>query len=310
MASSSTLNRGGPSWLSPAAPAPGRVGAADDATTAAAALASVRRGEALLYHGDYRNARQLLAAMGRRLGRSAPGRGADPAAVFRAERRQRRLEHELLSRLLVEVEAGPRLRLAHAPDVSGALAEALGPAAPYPGLLPLRDLLGMIGAHEWRRRGVEVPALGARIHPWYGVFAPVRGEHVDLVAEAARRWPPAGKRALDVGTGTGVLAFVLARAGADVTATDLSEAALACAADNAARLSLSGAVHPVRADLFPAAAGGAPARFDLVVCNPPWVPSEAATPLDRAIYDPGSAFLRAFLAGLKRAQEKRKPAAK
>lgn len=279
-------------------PAPGRLGAADDRTTAAAALARIRRGESLLYHGDYRNARQLLAAMGRRLGRDAPGRGGDLATRHREERRRRRQEHDLLSRLLVPVEPGPRLPLAHAPDVAAALAEALGPAAPLPGLLPLRDLLGMIGAHEWRRKGVEVPALGARVHPWYGVFAPVRGEHVELVAAAARRWPPAGKRALDVGTGTGVLAFVLARAGADVTATDLSEAALGSAAEDAARLGLAARVHPVRADLYPAGEGEAPARFDLVVCNPPWLPGEAVTPLDRAVYDPGSAFLRRFLAGL------------
>jgi methylase of polypeptide subunit release factors len=54
----------------------------------------------------------------------------------------------------------------------------------------------------------------------------------------------------------------------------------------------------VRADLYPAGEGEAPARFDLVVCNPPWLPGEAVTPLDRAVYDPGSAFLRRFLAGL------------
>ncbi len=289
-------------------PRPARLGAADDRTTAAAALAQVRRGEGLVYHGDYRNARQLLAAMGRRLGRDAPARGS-LLERHRAERRARRQEHDLLTRLLIPIEAGPRIALAHAPDAAAALLEALGPdvasslAAPgaTPGLLPLRELLGMIGAHEWRRKGVEVPALGARVHPWYGVFAPVRGEHVDLVAEAARRWPPAGKRALDVGTGTGVLAFVLARAGADVTATDLSAAALGCAAEDAARLGLGPRVHPVAADLYPAAGPGpgeAAPRFDLVVCNPPWLPGEAATPLDRAIYDPGSTFLRRFLAGL------------
>jgi len=232
--------------------------------------------------------------MGRRLAQAAPGRGRDLGARHRQERRQRRLEHDLLSRLVVPIEPGPRVALSHAPEVAEALTEALGPLPPLPGLLPLRDLLGMIGAHEWRRRGVDVPALGARIHPWYGVFAPVRGEHVDLVAEAAHRWPPAGKRALDVGTGTGVLALVLARAGADVTASDLSPAALACAAENAGRLGLSARVHPVEADLFPPG----DQRFDLVVCNPPWLPGDAATPLERAIYDPDGAFLRRFLAGL------------
>lgn len=233
--------------------------------------------------------------MGRRLSthREGPVRGPDLLSRFLADRQARRQEHLLLSRLVVPVEPGPAVPLAHAPEAAAALVEALGEAARLPGLLPLRDLLGMIGAHEWRRKGVDVPALGARLHPRYGVFAPVRGEHVDLVAEAARRWPVAGKQALDVGTGTGVLAFVLARAGASVTATDVSPAALASAAEDAARLGLTGRVVPVLADLFPERS------FDLVVCNPPWLPAEAVTPLDRAIYDPGGAFLARFLAGLR-----------
>jgi methylase of polypeptide subunit release factors len=232
--------------------------------------------------------------MGRRLStpRQRTAGAQDLAARFQAERQARRQEHLLLSRLALPVEPGFVLPLAHAPDVKAALTEALGQAT-LPGLLPLRDLLGMIGAHEWRRKGVEVPALGARVHPHYGVFAPVRGEHVDLVAEAARRWPVGGKRALDVGTGTGVLAFVLARAGAAVTATDLSPAALASTAEDAGRLGLDGLVTPVQADLFP------DGRFDLVVCNPPWLPAEAVTPLDRAIYDTGGAFLAGLLSGLR-----------
>jgi methylase of polypeptide subunit release factors len=120
----------------------------------------------------------------------------------------------------------------------------------------------------------------------------VRGEYVDLVAEAARKQPVTGKRVLDVGTGTGVLAFVLARAGARVVATDVEPAAVACARENAARLELAGAVEVVQADLF---VDGA---FDLVVSNPPWLPDVARTPLERAVYDPGGAFLARFLAGL------------
>ncbi len=281
------------SWLSPFAAPPERLGAADDRITAAAALGRVRRGEALVYAGDFRNARQLLAAMGRRFsGRSRPER--DPGALYRAEKARRRAEHELLGRVLVPVEEGFRLPLRHAPDAAAALAEALGPDPGLPGLLPLRDLLGMIGAHEWRRRGVEVPALGARVHPHYGVYAPVRGEYVDLVAGAAAEWPVRDRRALDIGTGTGVLAFVLARAGARVVATDLEPRAVACARENAERLGLADRVEIVQADLFPPG----DLRADLVVSNPPWLPGAARTPLERAVYDPGGAFLERLVLGL------------
>jgi SAM-dependent methyltransferase len=268
------------------------VGAADDRTTADAALRRLRAGEALLYAGDYHNARQLLSALGRRLARAAaPARGT-PAEVFRAERRQRLLEHELLSRLLVPVEPDLRLPLPRAPDLSAALGEAWGAPDGRPSLAPLRELLGMVGAHEWRRKGVEVPALGGRVHPHYGVFAPVRGEYVQLVADELGGRDLAGRTAFDVGTGTGVLAILAARRGARVTATDLDARAVACARENAARLGVADRVEVVQADLFPAG------RADLVLCNPPWLPERPATALDRAVYDPGGAFLSGFVGGL------------
>jgi methylase of polypeptide subunit release factors len=246
----------------------------------------------LLYAGDYHNARQLLAAMGRRLARAFPIRGSDPAALFRAERRRRKAEATLLSHLVVPVEPGWCIPLRRAPDVAAACEEALGRSPASEALLPLRDLLGIIAAHQWRRRGVQVPALGARVHPHYGVYAPVRSEYVDLVARAASAWPVAGRRAFDVGAGTGVLAFVVARAGGRVVATDLDPRAVACARENAARLGLADRVTVVQADLFPEG------RADVVVSNPPWVPAEPHGPLDRAVYDPGGALLQRLVLGI------------
>ncbi len=278
-------------WVSPGAPPPARLGAAGDDTRAAAAAARARRGEGLVYSGDYHNARQLLTALARRLPAARP-RGPGPAALFHAERERTRLEQALLSRLLVPIEPGWRVPLRRAPDVREPCEEALGPPLEVTALLPLRDLLGMIGAHEWRRRGVEVRALAARVHPHYAVYAPIRGEYVDLVADALAAWPATGKRAFDVGTGTGVLALLLARAGARVVATDLDPRAIACARENAARLDLAARVEVTEADVFPEGVA------DLVVSNPPWVPAEAHGPLDRAVYDPGGAFLERLVRGL------------
>ena len=165
-----------------------------------------------------------------------------------------------------------------------------------PRVVALRELLGIVGAHEWRKKGVEVPALGTppgnRIHPHYGVFSPVRGEYVELVAQAPL---PAGAKALafDIGTGTGVLAAVLARRGVRrVVATDQDPRALQCARENLQRLSVLPRVDVQEADLFPAG------RAPLVVCNPPWVPARAAAPIERAVYDEDSRMLRGFLGGL------------
>jgi methylase of polypeptide subunit release factors len=132
--------------------------------------------------------------------------------------------------------------------------------------------------------------MGARIHPHYGVFAPIRSEYVDLVAAAPL---PAQTLAFDIGTGTGVLAAVLARRGvARVVATENDARALACARENIARLGLAEQVDVIEADLFPEG------RAPLVVCNPPWIPSQPAAPIERAVFDAGSRMLRGFLAGL------------
>ena len=122
-------------------------------------------------------------------------------------------------------------------------------------------------------------------------IAPVRGEYVGLVAAAPL---PAGcTLAFDIGTGTGVLAAVLAQRGiARVVATDQDPRALACAAQNMARLGLDARVDVVAADLFP------PGCAPLVVCNPPWVPARAGSPLERAVYDPDSRMLMGFIRGL------------
>ena len=159
-----------------------------------------------------------------------------------------------------------------------------------PFVASLRELLGLIGAHEWRKNGVAIAELGAKIHPHYGVFSPIRGEYLTLVANAPL---PARTLAFDIGTGTGVLAALLARRGVKrIVATDQDPRALVCARENIERLGLGAQVEVVQQDLFP------PGRAPLVVCNPPWVPARPSSPLEQAIFDPDSRMLRGFLGGL------------
>jgi SAM-dependent methyltransferase len=196
----------------------------------------------------------------------------------------------------VPIEGDWRIPLRRAPDVHDACTEAWGsPQQGEPRLVALRELLGIIGAHEWRKKGVEIPALGPaphnRIHPHYGVFSPVRGEYLDLVAKAPL---PSNDLAFDIGTGTGVIAALLVRRGVKrVVATDLDARALACAQDNVQRLGVADRVEVLRADLFPEG------RAPLVVCNPPWLPARPSSSLEHAIYDEESRMLHGFLSGLR-----------
>jgi len=277
-------------------PPPRRVVIADDRTTADAAWRLASEGTALLWRGDFQNARQLLQAMARRIDRKprkTASANAAPAVSFHLYRQARSQRARTLGMLLLPFEDDYRVPLRRAPDVRQACSEAYGAADGEHGpfVASLRELLGLIGAHEWRRKGVAIPALGERIHPHYGVFAPVRGEYVGLVAAAPM--PAACTLAFDIGTGTGVLAAVLAQRGiARIVATDQDPRALACAAENMARLGLAARVDVVSADLFPAG------RAPLIVCNPPWVPARAGSPLERAVFDPDSRMLTGFIGGL------------
>src|SRR5690606_7225575 len=170
---------------------------------------------------------------------------------FHLERQARAQRARTLGMLLVPMGADYTIPLRRAPDVRAACLEAWGPGEGDT-VVSLRELLGVIGAHEWRRNGIEVPAAGGKIHPHYGVFAPIRNEYVDLVAKAPLPQSLAKVSiAFDIGTGTGVLAAVLARRGIrKVIATDVDPRALACARENLERLGLAAQVEVVEADLF------------------------------------------------------------
>ncbi|MDN2712396.1 class I SAM-dependent methyltransferase [Janthinobacterium sp. SUN118] len=283
-------------------PPPKRVVIADDRTTADQAYRLACEGTAMLWRGDFQNARQLLQALARRADHKndKPGKKAkaaklakpEPSATeaFHLHRQAQSQRARTLAMLLLPFDAEYTIPLRRAPDVKLACNEAYG-RGEEPFVASLRELLGLIGAHEWRRTGVELPALGQRIHPHYGVFAPIRGEYVGLVAEAPL--PARAKLAFDIGTGTGVLAAVLAQRGIErIVATDQDPRALSCARENLARLDLQDKVDVVQADLFPAG------RAPLVVCNPPWLPARPSSPIEYAVYDPDSRMLRGFLAGL------------
>lgn len=249
----------------------------------------------MLWRGDFHNAKQLLQAMARR-GERKPHKGkpakpaSSPAEAFHLHRQAQAQRARMLAMLLLPINGDYNIPLKRAPDLSQACLETYGSADGEPSVASLRELLGLVGAYEWRKKGVQIAALGNRIYPHYGVFSPVRGEYVQLVAEA----PLASlELAFDIGTGTSVLAAVLARRGVKrIVATDQDPRALACARDNLNRLGLNQQVEVVKADLFPQ--GKAP----LIVCNPPWLPARPSSPIECAIYDPESRMLQGFINGL------------
>jgi release factor glutamine methyltransferase len=117
-----------------------------------------------------------------------------------------------------------------------------------------------------------------------GVLVP-RPETETLVEAALAALPDrtAALSLLDLGTGTGCLALTLLRLypNARAVAVDVAAAAIACCADNAARLGLGGRLELVRGDWADTPRG----RFDLIVSNPPYVADRELKALQPEVRD-------------------------
>jgi release factor glutamine methyltransferase len=152
-------------------------------------------------------------------------------------------------------------------------------------------------------RGQEFYSLALRVTP--AVLIP-RPETELLVDEALAHLPRGEARSvLDLGTGSGAIALAVKRERpeATVTAADVSPAALTVARANAERLGL--AVRFVESSWFAALAGE---RFDVIVCNPPYVASndhafEALSFEPRLALDGGADGLDSLRAVLASARE-------
>lgn len=138
---------------------------------------------------------------------------------------------------------------------------------------PLQYLLG-----EWEFRGRTFAVDPRALIP--------RGETEGIV-EAAALVAPGPRRALDLGTGCGILAVTLAleHGAVRVVALDRSVAALALARVNARRHGVTDRVTFVASDWTRALAPGAAPPFDLAVANPPYVPLADAPYIDRTVSD-------------------------
>lgn len=277
------------------APAPKRIMIADDTINAETAYRLACEGTAILWRGDFHNAKNLLQAIARRIDKKPAKtkknlavQNPNPAHSFHLHRQAQLQRARILGMLIITINADLTIPLRRAPDVLQACLDVYG-KRDLPFAISLRELLGVIGAHEWRKSGVNIPALSGKIHAHYGVFSPVRGEYLDLLAKAPL---PSNTLAFDIGTGTGVIAAILARRGVQkVIATDLDSRALECAAENFQQLGIT-QVELLKTDLFPEG------RAPLVVCNPPWIPARPNAAIEYAIYDPDSRMLKSFLAGV------------
>lgn len=152
-------------------------------------------------------------------------------------------------------------------------------------LAPLREIVRRRGQGEPLQHLLGTVEFAGRIFLCDNRALVPRPETEQLVGLLKTRIPQPASRILDVGTGSGVIALSLAAnfPEAKITATDISEEALALARENSARLELQDKVAFVKGDLLAEITGA----FDLIAANLPYVPAVDRPILSREVlHDP------------------------
>ena len=207
-------------------------------------------------------------------------------AAFTAERRKK------LHRLLLLGRGDTLIDLQNPPDTTGLQEWLQEPTGDKMFLIPLRRLQRILTDMRRACEGIFMEILGGTITILPHVYVPA-DQSVPVMFSEYRHLIK-GKRVLDMGTGTGVLALLAAKLGANmVVATDSNPNAVANARLNVQRLGLANKVE-VRdsADLFDSVQDEI---FDVILFNAPWIQGEPQTLYDTANYDPGYRVLDGFL---------------
>ena len=234
-------------------------------------------GQTLRVTDSYRTAADILDALGERL---QPPRDDAPHPVRRRFHEQSR---ETAKRLVVPI-VDQQLALNGATNI-GFLQELYDGEDRF--LLPFVEVQELHGAWDTYTLGVKLAVLGHEVHPFYGTYAPSRTTHLELFATWLSGYDGRRTRAIDVGTGCGVLALMLAKTFEHVVATDTNPNAV-----ESVRRELLRRPRPIEVVETDLLEGVGPA--DLIVFNPPWLYGPVESPLDGALFFTDGLFTRFF----------------
>jgi len=229
---------------------------------------------------------------------SSSGIGKPDKNDFRSYRNRRAAYRDASNRLLAPISDN-RIALKKAPAI-GWLDELYPDVSDF--LLPYPQVQGLNSSWQWFLKGVRFPGLRHEIYPWYGTYFPTRFDHLHLFEKWLKAYRGSKKGALDVGTGCGVLAFMMVERGFEhVLATDINPNAVMTVRENARHQRVDDRIDAHVCNLFDSSVfDGYDCRADLIVCNPPWLPVETDQPgtdaglMEKAIYYDPDFFDRLF----------------
>ncbi len=159
-------------------------------------------------------------------------------------------------------------------------------------LLPFPQVQGLNSSWQWHEKGLKIPGLRDKIHPFYGVYFPTRFDHMLLFDTWLKTYIGNKEFAIDVGIGSGILSyFFLKYKFKRVLGIDSNPNAIIGQLEWQKKNKLASSIELFYGDLF----GDCKEKADVIVFNPPWLPAiQNVEGLDTAIYYDENLFPRFF----------------
>jgi hypothetical protein len=247
-------------------------------------IAILEKGEQVLIEEYYNNGLTLLKAIHEHLGRKLPNKTFQEQRIYRSE-------YQKLSNLVLIEIKNNQLAVKKAPEI-GWLKKLYPEVIDF--LLPFPQVQGLNSAWQWFAKGVNIPVLRNKIHPFYGTYFPTRFEHLEVFENWLKRYEGPKKSAIDVGVGSGVLSLQMVKHGFQkVFATDTNPNAIVGLKEFMGTTKLSRKIELDFGHLF----GKWVKPAELIVFNPPWLPqSHELNRIDEAIYYNDKLFPEFFAA--------------
>jgi 16S rRNA G966 N2-methylase RsmD len=216
---------------------------------------------------------------------------------YREQHDSRSVFRELSHKLLLEIRNN-KIAIKKAPEI-GWLKILYPELNEF--LLPFPQIQGLNSSWQWYQKGISIPVLKRKIHPWFGTYFPTRFEHLELFDSWLKDYKGDKKSAIDIGTGSGVLSFQLAKHGFEkVYGTDSNPNAIIGLKEDLRVNNLQSKIELFHGDLF----ANCSTKTELIVFNPPWIPAfHNIDGIDKAIYYEPNLFTRFFAEAKKHLNE-------
>ncbi len=211
------------------------------------------------------------------------------------EQRDIRSEFRTLSHRLLLSISDNKLRVRKAPEI-GWLKILYPEINEF--LLPFTQVQGLNSSWQWYEKGISIPVLVKKIHPFFGTYFPTRFEHLKLFDHWLKQYKGERESAIDIGIGCGVLSFqMLQHNFQKIYGTDTNPNAIIGLNEYLKKNKLSSKIDLTHGDLFV----DKNLKTELIVFNPPWLPAaHTIEGLDNAIYYDDNLFSRFFADAEKR----------